>query len=113
MREIHAQHVGWFDGDPLNLHRLPPREQSERMANLAGGVESLRNKARTALSANDPVWAAQLAQHAMRLRPDAKEPKLLLAEALDIIGERTFNAPARNYALAYADRLRRQAERKQ
>jgi alkyl sulfatase BDS1-like metallo-beta-lactamase superfamily hydrolase len=80
---------------------------------LAGGFDGLMQKARTALSGNDPVWAAQLAQHAMRLQPQAKEPKLLLAEALDIAGERTFNAPARNYTLAYAERLRRQAEGKE
>ncbi|MFN7934598.1 MAG: alkyl/aryl-sulfatase [Bryobacteraceae bacterium] len=113
VREIYAQHVGWFDGDPLNLHRLPPRSQSEHMAALAGGFQGLLEKARAALTANDPVWAAQLAQHAMRLQPGAKEPKLLLAAALDIIGERTFNTPARNYTLAYAERLRRQTEGKQ
>ncbi|MBS1824039.1 MAG: alkyl/aryl-sulfatase [Acidobacteria bacterium] len=110
VREIYSQHVGWFDGDPLNLHRLPPRRQSEKIASLAGGFPGLLEKARAALSANDPVWAAQLAQHAMRLQPAAKEPKLLLAEALDVIGEQTFNTPARNYTLAFAERLRRQAE---
>ncbi|MBM3756590.1 MAG: alkyl/aryl-sulfatase [Acidobacteria bacterium] len=109
VREIYAQHVGWFDGDPLNLHRLPPREQSERMAALAGGAQGLLEKARTALAANDAVWAAQLAQHAMRLQPAAKEPKLLLAEALDKIAEKTFNAPSRNYTFAFAARLRREA----
>lgn len=113
VREIYAQHVGWFDGDPLNLHRLPPREQSERMAALAGGVAGLLAKAREALAGKDAVWAAQLAQHAMRLQPASKEPKLLLADALDVIGERTFNTPARNYTLAYAERLRRLAEGRQ
>jgi uncharacterized sulfatase len=109
VREIYAQHVGWFDGDPLNLHRLAPREQSERMAKLAGGFDGLMAKAKAALG-EDPVWAAQLAQHAMRLRPDDKAAKLLLADALDVAGERTFNAPARNYTLAYADKLRREAK---
>jgi uncharacterized sulfatase len=109
VREIYAQHVGWFDGDPLNLHRLAPREQSERMAKLAGGFDGLMAKAKAALG-EDPVWAAQLAQHAMRLRPDDKAAKLLLADALDVAGERTFNAPARNYTLAYADKLRREAQ---
>ncbi|MDX1982268.1 MAG: alkyl/aryl-sulfatase [Bryobacteraceae bacterium] len=110
VREIYSQHVGWFDGDPLNLHRPTPREQSERMAKLTGGFDGLMRQSRAALAENDAVWSAQLAQHAMRLRPDAKEPKLLLADALDMIGEKTFNAPARNYTLAYAARLRREAE---
>jgi len=43
----------------------------------------------------------------------ALSAKVRLADALDIAGERTFNAPARNYTLAYAARLRRQAEGKE
>ncbi len=57
----------------------------------------------------DPLGAAQLVQHVIRLRPDDPEPKLLMADALDIIGERTFNAPARNYTLSSANRYRQQA----
>ena len=37
------------------------------------------------------------------------KPKMLLADSLDVLGERTLNAPARNYTLAYADLLRRKA----
>ena len=109
IRDIYAQDLGWFDGDPLNLHRESPVQQSRRMADLVGGVDALITKARAALEKDDPLGAAQLAQHAMRLRPDDPSPKLLLADALAIIGERTFNAPARNYTLAYSNLLRRQA----
>ena len=108
-REIYAQDLGWFDGDPLNLHRESPLRQSERMAELLGGVDVLWTKAREALTDDDPLGAAQLAQHAIRLRPDDPAPKLLMADALDIIGERTFNAPARNYTLSSANRYRRAA----
>lgn len=38
------------------------------------------------------------------------EPKLVMANALAIIGERTFNAPMRNYTISYSNRLRRQAK---
>ena len=109
VRDIYAQDLGWFDGDPLNLHRESPSKQSERMAALLGGANALMVKAREAMDANDPLGAAQLAQHAMRLRPEDPEPKLLMADALAIIGERTFNAPARNYTISYSNRLRRQA----
>ena len=60
------------------------------------------------MTADDPLGAAQLAQQVIRLRPDDPEPKLLMADALDIIGERTFNAPARNYTLSSANRFRRE-----
>ena len=109
VRDIYAQDLGWFDGDPLNLHRESPLRQSQRMADLVGGVDVLMAKAQEAMAADDPLGAAQLAQHAIRLRPDDPEPKLLMADALDIIGERTFNAPARNYTLSSANRYRQQA----
>jgi alkyl sulfatase BDS1-like metallo-beta-lactamase superfamily hydrolase len=111
VRDIYAQDLGWFDGDPLNLHRESPVRQSQRIADLAGGAEVLLEKAQQAMQNDDPLGAAQLAQHVMRLRPEDSEPKLLLADALAIVGERTFNAPARNYTLSYSNRLRAQAMR--
>lgn len=113
VRDIYAQDFGWFDGNPLNLHRESPRKQSERMAELAGGVDKLMEKARAAMKKDDPLGAAQLAYHVIRLRPGDPEPKLLMADALAVVGERTFNAPARNYTLAYSNRLRRQAAGKE
>ena len=113
VRDIYAQDLGWFDGDPLNLHREHPLRQSERMAELVGGVENLWSKAQDAMSAGDVLGAAQLAQHVIRLRPNDPEPMLLMADALDTIGERTFNAPARNYTLSSANRYRARAEQLQ
>lgn len=109
VRDIYAQDLGWFDGDPLNLHRESPLRQSQRMADLVGGAGILMEKALDAMAADDPLGAAQLAQHVIRLRPDDPEPKLLMADALEVIGERTFNAPARNYTLSSSNRYRRQA----
>ena len=109
IRDIYAQDLGWFDGDPLSLHRESPVRQSERQADLVGGVNVLWMKAQEAMTADDPLGAAQLAQHVIRLRPDDPEPKLLMADALDIIAERTFNAPARNYTLSSANRFRRES----
>jgi alkyl sulfatase BDS1-like metallo-beta-lactamase superfamily hydrolase len=109
VRDIYAQDLGWFDGDPLNLHRESPLRQSQRMAELVGGVGVLWAKAQEAMTAGDPLGAAQLAQHVIRLRPDDPESKLLMADALVVIGERTFNGPARNYTLSSSNRYRRQA----
>ena len=109
IRQIYAQEIGWFDGDPLNLHRESPVRQSARMAELVGGVDALFARAQEAMAAGDPLGAAQLAQHLTRLRPDDPGPKLLLADALDALGEQTLNAPARHYSFSYANLLRREA----
>ena len=110
VRDVYAQDLGWFDGDPLSLHRESPRKQSERMAELAGGVDALLQKAEAAMSGGDPLGAAQLLRHVIRLRPDDRGAKAAMADALAIVGERTFNGPVRNYTISFANRYRRQAE---
>ncbi len=111
IRDIYAQDLGWFDGDALNLHRESPLKQSQRMADLVGGTTALMAKAREAMQQDDPLGAAQLAQHVIRLRPDDKEAKRLMGEALAILGERTFNAPMRNYTISTSNRYLAAAEK--
>jgi uncharacterized sulfatase len=109
IRTIYAQEIGWFDGDPLTLHRESPAQQSRRIADLAGGVDELMAHARNAMADDDPLGAAQFAQHVTRLEPDNGEAWLLMADALAVVGERTFNAPSRNYTLSSSNRFRRRA----
>ena len=110
IRDLYAQDLGWFDGDALSLHRESPRKQSERMAELAGGADALVAKARELMDSDDPLGAAQLLRHAIRLRPEDRDAKLLMADALAIVGERTFNGPVRNYTLSTSNRYRQQAQ---
>jgi uncharacterized sulfatase len=110
VRTIYAQEIGWFDGDPLNLHRESPVKQSQRIAELAGGTARLMEHARNAMASDDPLGAAQYANHVVRLEPENTAARLLVADALAVVGERTFNAPARNYTLSSSNRLRREAE---
>jgi alkyl sulfatase BDS1-like metallo-beta-lactamase superfamily hydrolase len=109
IRDIYAQDLGWFDGNALSLHRESPKKQSQRMADLVGGVDMLMSKARKAMKANDALGAAQLAEHVIRLQPNNKGAKRLMGEALAIVGERTFNAPMRNYTISTANRLLKEA----
>ena len=109
VRDLYSQDLGWFDGDPLTLHRESPRKQSERIAELAGGVDALVDKARQAMDADDPVGAAQLLRHVIRLRPADGESKRMMADALAIVAERTLNGPVRNYTYSYSNRYRREA----
>ena len=106
IRQIYAQRVGWFDGNPLNLHRETSLQQAQRMARLLGGEEALAAKAREAAQAGDPLGAAQLAQHLLRLQPNHTEAKRLLADALEALAQDTLNMPMRNYSLSYAQQLR-------
>ena len=108
IRQIYAQRVGWFDGNPLNLHRETSLQQAQRMARLLGGEEALAAKAREAAQAGDALGAAQLAQHLLRLQPQRSDAKRMLAEALETLAQDTLNMPMRNYSLSYALQLREQ-----
>ena len=110
VRDLYAQDLGWFDGDALSLHRENPTKQSERMAALVGGPDVLLSKARAAIEADDPLGAAQLARHVVRLRPEDKQALTLLADSLALVAERTLNAPVRNYTLSSSNRYRKLAE---
>jgi uncharacterized sulfatase len=113
IRDIYAQDLGWFDGDPLSLHQESPLKQSQRMADLVGGVDALWKKANEAMTADDALGAAQLVQHVIRLKPKDKQAKLLMADALAIVGEQTFNAPMRNYTISSSNRYRKEANAKE
>ena len=63
-------------------------------------VDAVENEHVKVLFAGDNVF---------RLRSADPEPKLLMADALDSLGEQTLNNPVRNYSFSYANRLRREA----
>ena len=110
VRDIYAQDLGWFDGDVLNLHRESPHAQAQRLADVVGGLDSLKNKARVAFTSGDTLGAAQLSKSILALEPNNQEFNLLMADALAIIGEATFNAPARNFTLSSSNRYRNKAD---
>jgi len=41
VRSIYNGYVGWFDGNPTNLNKLPPEEHSLKMLDLIGGEEKI------------------------------------------------------------------------
>ena len=71
---------------------LSPHDKAARLAVLAGGVEALYQRARTALSSGDPQWAAVLADHLLMLEPERLEYGLLKADALRALGSRVFSS---------------------
>ncbi|NNJ24308.1 alkyl/aryl-sulfatase [Alienimonas chondri] len=109
VRSVFAGYLGWFDGNPTNLFRLPPKEEAERFAKLAGGAENLRSAAREALEGGDGAdaqWAAQLADRLLALDPEDQAAKNLKADALTQLARRSVTATARNYYLTVAQGLR-------
>ncbi len=104
IRDIYAQDMGWFDGDPINLHREHPREQASRIAHLLGSEYKVLTQARILFQEGDLIGAATLAKHYTVLHPESAQGWQIMGEALQIIAEQTFNAPTRNYTLSASNR---------
>jgi len=102
VRSVFAGNLGWFDGNPATLNPLPPREQAEKMATLAGGEKALRDAVVQAQASGDHQWALQLSDYAMRLNPDHDEVRQARFKALTALGEAASNPNARHYYLTSA-----------
>jgi alkyl sulfatase BDS1-like metallo-beta-lactamase superfamily hydrolase len=111
VRSIYAGHLGPFDGNATNLFPLSPKEEAKRLAKIAGGRDVLLKQAQEALDTGDYQWAAQLADHLIVLDKQAVEPLKIKADAMNALGERQMNAPARNYYFTYEMELRQQVAR--
>ena len=48
-KAVYQRYLGWFDGNPANLHPLPPVEAGRRYVELTGGADEVLRKARDEL----------------------------------------------------------------
>jgi alkyl sulfatase BDS1-like metallo-beta-lactamase superfamily hydrolase len=106
VRAIYAGLLGWYDGNPTTLNPLAPKLKAQKIAELAGGTETLTQQMQTALRNNEFQWALELADHLKWLddcdRELVRESKI---NALRGLAAREYNAPNRNYYLSYANEL--------
>nr|WP_272886990.1 alkyl sulfatase dimerization domain-containing protein [Phenylobacterium aquaticum] len=105
-KAVYQRYLGWFDGNPANLHKHPPVEAGRRYVELAGGAEPLLAKARVAFEAGDYRWVAEVVNHLVFADPDNMEARNLQADALEQMGYQAESAPWRDFYLTGAQELR-------
>lgn len=105
VREIYAAYLGWFDGNPTNLHPLPPGRRSEKMLGLMGGKDKVFEAARTAFGEKEYQWCLELCDILLAVESD-KKILVLKADALQKIAEFETSANGRHYYIASAKELR-------
>ncbi|HEY3800435.1 MAG TPA: alkyl sulfatase dimerization domain-containing protein [Caulobacteraceae bacterium] len=105
-KAVYQRYLGWFDGNPANLHPLPPVESAKRYVDLAGGAEPLLAKARTAFEAGDYRWVAEVVNHLVFADPDNEAARALQADALEQMGYQAESGPWRAFYLTGAQELR-------
>ncbi|MZR21850.1 MBL fold metallo-hydrolase [Sneathiella chungangensis] len=99
VRSIFTGYLGWFSGNATDLEALPLEEEAAAMADLAGGIDALREKAHSALDAGKFQWSLQLADHLLVLNDEDTAAGDIRMKALAALAEREISANGRSYYL--------------
>ena len=105
-RAFAAGTLGWYDGNPTHLGTLRSTTRAKHIADLAGGVTALREKAE---ATDDLQWKLELCDHLIAL---GEPMQALKAATMETLAEAEVNATARNTYLWEAERLNSEADAK-
>ena len=94
--------LGWYDGNPTNLARLPQRVEAERFVELAGGYDAVLAAAR---GVDDPQWALELVDRLIVLKPDDPAPRQIKVASMRALAAVEINPTARNAYLLVAQQM--------
>ncbi|MCB1136123.1 MAG: MBL fold metallo-hydrolase, partial [Chlamydiia bacterium] len=102
IRSIFTSYLGWYSGEARDLYPVGNMERAQSMAKLVGGPDALARQAKSALASGNPRWALQLADDAVRLKPESKFALEIKVAALEKLAEGEISANGRNYLLTMA-----------
>ena len=106
VKATYVNYLGWFDGNPANLHTLPPEDAAKRYVEFMGGADAALDKARGAFELGDYRWVAEVVNHVVFADPDNQDARELQADALEQLGYQSESGPWRNFYLTGAQELR-------
>jgi alkyl sulfatase BDS1-like metallo-beta-lactamase superfamily hydrolase len=106
VKATYSRYLGWFDGNPANLHVHPPEYAARKYVEMMGGADTVVAQARAAFDDGDYRWVAEVVKHVVFAEPDHAAGKELLADAFEQLGYQAETGPWRNFYLTGAKELR-------
>ena len=106
VKATYTRYLGWYDGNPANLHRLPPAEAAERYVEFMGGAEQVLARAREYLDRGEYRWVAEVVNRVVFSDPTNQEARDLEADAMEQMAYQSESATWRNAYLTAAQELR-------
>ena len=106
VKGTYVYYLGWFDGNPANLHSLSPSDAGRRYVEFMGGADEVLRKARKAFDEGDYRFVSEVLNHLVFADPANKEARELQADSLEQMGYQAPSAPWRNFYLTGAKELR-------
>ena len=105
-RAVYQHYIGWFDGNPANLDRLPRVEAAKRYVELMGGADKTVSAAQVAFDKGEYRWASELLSQVIFAQPEHKAARALQARSFDQMGYMAESGIWRNFYLTGAQELR-------
>lgn len=105
-KAVYQRYLGWYDGNPATLDRLPPTETAIRTLRYMGGADAAVALAQADFAAGDYRWVAQVMSQALLAAPTHAAIRTLLADSLEQLGYQAESATWRNAYLYAAQELR-------
>ena len=105
-KAVYQRHLGWYDGNPATLDRLPRIEEARRSVEYMGGAAAVLARAREDFKAGRYRWVAHVANQVVFADPSNKAARELTADAFEQLGYLAESATWRNSYLLGAQELR-------
>lgn len=106
VKAVYQRYLSWYDGNPCNLHPLPPAPAARKFVEYMGGSASVIARARADFAKGEFRWVAQVMKEVVYAEPANKEARELCADALEQMGYQAESATWRNAFLYGAQELR-------
>jgi alkyl sulfatase BDS1-like metallo-beta-lactamase superfamily hydrolase len=106
VKAVYQRYLSWYDGNPCNLHPLPPAPAARKFVEYMGGAAAVIAKARVDFAKGEFRWVAQVMKEVVYAEPDNIEARALCADALEQMGYQAESATWRNAFLYGAQELR-------
>ncbi len=106
VKAVYQRYLSWYDGNPCNLHPLPPAPAAKKFVEYMGGAAAVIARARADFARGEYRWVAQVMKEVIFAEPDNKDARALCADALEQMGYQAESATWRNAFLYGAQELR-------
>ena len=106
VKAVYQRYLSWYDGNPCNLHPLPPAPAAAKFVEYMGGAAAVIARARADFAAGEYRWVAQVVNQVVFAEPENQEARVLCADALEQMGYQAESATWRNAFLYGAQELR-------
>ncbi len=106
VKAVYQRYLSWYDGNPCNLHPLPPAPAARKFVEYMGGAAAVLARAHADFARGEFRWVAQVMKEVVFAEPGNKEARALCADALEQMGYQAESATWRNAFLYGAQELR-------